>query len=98
MSEWLFQDIRDYQVEPRTPIVGRFMAEVDWHWVGVQNRVCFSTRQRKWIDVGARDEVSASSSGDSGKHPRTRSDVQNRRRLALPAEQVQDTGAHTRRR
>jgi hypothetical protein len=97
-SEWLLQDIRDYQVEPRTPAVGRFRAEVDSDWVCVQGRVRFGTGQRTWIDVGTHDEVSASGPGDPGKHPRTRTDVQNRSRLALPAKQVHCPGAQTRRR
>jgi hypothetical protein len=36
MSQWLLEDIRDYQVKPRTPMVGRFMPEADSQWVRVQ--------------------------------------------------------------
>ena len=85
MSERLLQDIRDYEAEPRTPMVGCFVAEVNLHGVRVQSRVCCSTRQREGIDVGAYDEVSASSPGDSDEQPRTRSDVQHRFWLLLPA-------------
>jgi hypothetical protein len=96
MPEWLLQDIRDYQVETRTPIVRRFMAEVDRHRMRVQGRVRFGRRQRKRIDVGAYDELSASGSGNSGEHSRSRSYVQNRCRLPLSAKEVHRTGAEAR--
>lgn len=98
MSEWLLQNIRNYQIESRAPMVGRVTTEVDRHRVRVQGRVCFGTGQRKWIDVSAYDELSASSSGDSGKDAGTRSDVQHRSRLPLPTKQVNYAGAQTRRR
>ena len=96
--QWLLQDIRDYQIEPRTPMIRRFTAELDIYSVRIQCRVCLGAGQRKWIDVGCNDELSASCSGDSGKHSCARTDVQHCFRLPLPAEEVHRTGAEARRR
>jgi hypothetical protein len=85
MSEGLLQDVCDHKVESCSPKVGRFRAEVDLHRVHVQDRVCFGTSQRKWIDVDAHYEVSASASGDPGKDTCARSDIQNRSWLPQPA-------------
>src|SRR6266404_3479212 len=88
MSERLLQDVRNYQVEPRTPIVGRFTAELDPYGVRVQCRMCFGTRQCKWIDVGAHDELSTSGSGDPGEDSCARTDIQNCFRPPLSAKEV----------
>ncbi len=96
MPEGALEDIRNYQVEPRTPMVGRLIAEMDPHQMRVQGLVCFCARQRKWIDVRAYDELSTSGSGDSGQYSRTGSDVQNGFRLPLPAKEVHYTGAEAR--
>src|SRR5258708_124021 len=51
MSQRLLQDVRDYKVESRSPVVWRFIAEVYLHPLRVQDRVSCGTRQRMCFHV-----------------------------------------------
>ena len=64
--------------------------------MSVQIGVGLGARQRDGIDIRADNQASAASSGNPGKHTGTRSYIQNRFRLPLPAEQVHGGGTQTR--
>jgi hypothetical protein len=83
-----FQDIRYHKIEARPPVIRRFAAELDSNPMSVQLCVRLGARQGDGIDVCSDDEPSTASSGDPGKHARTRSYVQNRLGLTPPAKQV----------
>jgi hypothetical protein len=90
--QWRLQNIHDHEIKTRSPMIGRFGAELDFNRMSIEIRVRLGAGQRNGIDVRPDNQPSATSSGDPGKHAGTGSYIQNRFWLTLAAEQVHGCG------